>query len=134
MIKVKDSLSFALISINIIFLLYYSIQLLVFTNEFALKNIGFFNHAVAGLSEILGIIFLCLSVGLLVSFFKGIKNQFPLLITIFLMQILISFNFWRYVFTDSPGETDITTITFNALIFTFMGLLMFLLILRLKKI
>ena len=86
MIKVKDSLSFALISINIIFLLYYSIQLLVFTNEFALKNIGFFNHAVAGLSEIIGIIFLCLSVGLLVSFFKGIKiysKSFRILICIF---------------------------------------------------
>ena len=84
MIKVKDSLSFALISINILFLLYYSIQLLVFTNEFALKNIGFFNHAVAGLSEIIGIIFLCLSVGLIVSFFKigNLVNSFNVILSL----------------------------------------------------
>ena len=45
-----------IIIINIIFFAYYSIQLLVFTDEFALNNLGFFNHAVAGLSEIIGII------------------------------------------------------------------------------
>ena len=134
MIKLKDPLSFTLLSINIIFLLYYSIQLLFFTDEFALKNIGFFNHAVAGLSEIIGIIFLCLSIGLFISFFNGAKNQTPLFITIFLTQIIISLNFWRYVFTNSPGESDIKTITFNASVFSITGLLMLLLILRLKNI
>ena len=69
MIKLKDPLSITLLIINIIFLLYYSIQLLIFTDEFASKNIGFFNHAIAGLSEIIGIIFLCLSIGLFISFF-----------------------------------------------------------------
>ena len=42
---------------NIVFFIYYSVQLLIFTDEFILENIGFFNHAVAGLSEIVGIIF-----------------------------------------------------------------------------
>ena len=45
------------LSINILFYLYFSIQLLVFTDEFAQENLGFFNHAVAGLAEIIGIIF-----------------------------------------------------------------------------
>jgi len=53
MFKIKDSISQALLGVNIIFLLYYSIYLLIFTDEFAIKNIGFFNHAVAGLSEII---------------------------------------------------------------------------------
>ena len=44
-----------LIGVNIIFFLYYSLQLLIFTDEFAMKNIGFFNHAIAGLLEIIGI-------------------------------------------------------------------------------
>ena len=134
MIKLKDPLSFTLLSVNIIFLLYYSIQLLLFTDEFALKNIGFYNHAVAGLSEVIGIIFLCLSIGLFISFFNGAKNQTPLFITIFLTQIIISLNFWRYVFTNSPGESDIKIITFNASVFSITGLLMLLLILRLKNI
>ena len=134
MIKLKDPLSFTLLSINIIFLLYYSIQLLLFTDEFALKNIGFFNHAVAGLSEIIGIIFLCLSIGLFISFFNGAKNQAPLFITIFLTQIIISLNFWRYVFINSPGETEIKIITFNASVFSLMSFLMLLLILRLRNI
>ena len=134
MIKLKDPLSFILLIINIIFLLHYSIQLLVFTDEFALKNIGFFNHAVAGLSEIIGIIFLCLAIGLFISFFNGAKYQAPLFITILLLQMIISFNFWRYVFTNSPGETDIKIITFNAFVFSLMGFLMLLLILRLKNI
>ena len=133
MIKLKDPLSSVLLLINIFFLLYYSFQLLMFTNEFALKNIGFFNHAVAGLSEIIGIIFLCLSIGLLISFLNGAKNQGPLFITILLTQILIAFNFWRYVFTNSPGETDIKIITFNALVFSLMSFLMLLLIFRLKN-
>ena len=133
MIKLKDPLSFGLLIINIIFLLYYAIQLLVFTNEFAIKNIGFFNHAVAGLSEIIGIIFLCLSIGLFISFFNGAKKQGPLFITILLTQIFISVNFWRYVFTNSPGETDIKIITFNAFVFSLMGFSMLLLIFRLKN-
>ena len=57
MIKLRDKISILFILINICFLLYYSAQLLIFTDEFAIKNLGFFNHAVAGLCEILGIIF-----------------------------------------------------------------------------
>ena len=53
-----------LLLLNIFFLLYYGIQLLVYTDEFALNNLGIFNHAVAGLSEIIGIIFLSLSISL----------------------------------------------------------------------
>jgi len=134
MIRLKDPLSILLLIINIIFLLYYSTQLLLFTDEFASKNIGFFNHAVAGLSEIIGIIFLCLSIGLFISFFNGAKNQAPLFITIFLTQIIISLNFWRYVFTNSPGETDIKVITVNASVFLIISLLMLLLIIRLRII
>ena len=129
----NNFINLILIGVNIIFLLYYSSQLLIFTNEFALKNIGFFNHAVAGLSEIIGIIFFSLSVGLILIFFKGVRNQLPLLITILLMQIIISLNFWRYVLTDSPGETDINIITINALIFSLSGFSMFILLLRQKK-
>ena len=54
----KKNIDNLIIIINIIFFSYYAIQLLVFTDEFALNNLGFFNHAVAGLSEIIGIIFL----------------------------------------------------------------------------
>ena len=50
-----------LIILNILFLLYYSFQLLIFTDEFALNNLGSFNHAIAGLSEVVGIIFLSLA-------------------------------------------------------------------------
>ena len=56
-----------LIVFNIFFLLYYSFQLLVFTDEFALDNLGVFNHAIAGLSEIIGIIFLSLAISLLLE-------------------------------------------------------------------
>jgi len=129
----KNNINLCLIGINIIFLLYYAFQLLIFTDEFALKNIGFFNHAIAGLSEIIGIIFFSLAMGLTVILFKGLKNQLPLLITILLMQITIALNFWRYVLTNSPGETNINVITFNALIFSLSGLTMFLLLLRRKK-
>ena len=118
----KNRINLCLIGVNIIFLLYYALQLLIFTDEFALKNIGFFNHAVAGLSEIIGIIFFSLAVGLTFILIKGIKNQFPLLITILLMQIIISLNFWRYVLTNSPGESDTNTIIFNALAFSISGL------------
>ena len=129
----KNRVNLCLIGVNIIFLLYYALQLLIFTDEFALKNIGFFNHAVAGLSEIIGIIFFSLAVGLTFMLIKGLKNQLPLLITILLMQITIALNFWRYVLTNSPGETSINAITFNALIFSLSGFSMFLLLLRQKN-
>ena len=129
----KNRINLCLIGVNIIFLLYYALQLLIFTDEFALKNIGFFNHAVAGLSEIIGIIFFSLAVGLTFMLIKGLKNQLPLLTTIFLMQITIALNFWRYVLTNSPGETSINAITFNALIFSLSGFSMFLLVLRQKN-
>ena len=134
MFKIKNKLDLILIIFNIVCLLYYSVQLLIFTNEFAINNIGFFNHAVAGLSEIIGILFFCLATGLIIILFKGINNQLPLLATIFLMQTIISLNFWRYVVTDSPGETSIDIIIFNAYVFTLMSVSMMLLIARLKKI
>ena len=106
-----------LISINIIFLLYYSIQLIVFTDEFAIKNLGFFNHAVAGLSEIIGIIFLSFSFTLILIIKIGLKNQLPIFLTIFIIQFLIMFNFIRYIFTNSLGEANIESIIFNTIIF-----------------
>jgi len=129
----KNRINLCLIGVNIIFLLYYALQLLIFTDEFALKNIGFFNHAVAGLSEIIGIIFLSLAIGLTFMLIKGLKNQLPLLTTILIMQISIALNFWRYVLTNSPGETSINAITFNALIFSLSGFSMFLLLFRQKN-
>ena len=111
-----------LIVINIFFLLYYSFQLLVFTDEFALNNLGAFNHAIAGLSEVIGIIFLSLAISLFLILINSIKSQLPLFITILLIQLLIFINFARYIFTNSPGETSIETITFNAFIF-FIGLI-----------
>ena len=129
----KNFINLSLIGINIIFLLYYSFQLLIFTDEFAWKNIGFYNHAVAGLLEIIGIILFSLAIGLIILLIKGVKNQLPLLITILLMQIIISLNFWRYVLTDSPGETDINIITFNALIFSLSSFTMLMLLLRQKN-
>ena len=111
-----------LIVFNIFFLLYYSFQLLVFTDEFALDNLGVFNHAIAGLSEIIGIIFLSLAISLLLILRRTIKSQLPLFITIFLIQLLIFINFLRYIFTDSPGETSVQSISLNALIF-FFGLI-----------
>ncbi len=104
--------------INIIFFTYYSVQLLIFTDEFAIKNIGFFNHAVAGLSELLGIIFAALSIILIIIFFKGLKNQFPIFLLIFIIQFFIAINFWRYVVTNSPGESNIKSISLNAIIFS----------------
>ena len=133
MIKITNKINLSLFLFNIIFLLYYSFQLLIFTDEFALNNIGFFNHAVAGLAEIIGIIFFCLAIGLILILFRGAHNQLPLLSTIFLIQIILSLNFWRYVITDSPGETSIDIIMFNAYIFSLMSFLMLILIIRLKK-
>ena len=118
-----------IIVINIFFFSYYSIQLLVFTDEFALANLGLFNHAVAGLSEILGIIFFTFVIGLSIILFRNIEKQLPFFLSIFIFQIVCSINFWRYVITDSPGETNIEIITTNAYFFTiiafFTGILIF---------
>ena len=111
-----------LILLNIIFLLYYSIQLLIFTDEFSYNNLGSFNHAIAGLSEIIGIIFLSLALSLIFIIRNNIKGQIPIFFTILLIQLLIFINFLRYIFTNSPGETSIESITYNALIF-FIGLI-----------
>ena len=67
--------------INIIFFIYYGIQLLIYTDEFAVKNLGFFNHAVAGLSEIIGIVFLSFSLSLIIILFRKIEGQFPFVLT-----------------------------------------------------
>ena len=117
-----------LLLLNIFFLLYYSFQLLVYTDEFALKNLGTFNHAVAGLSEIIGIIFLALSISIIYIWKNNIKGQLPLFLSILLIQVLIFLNFLRYFFTDSPGETTIESIIFNAFIFFIGGLVNFLFI------
>ena len=106
-----------LIILNILFLLYYSFQLLIFTDEFALNNLGSFNHAIAGLSEVVGIIFLSLAVSLFLILRKSINGQLPLFLTIFLIQLLIFINFLRYIFSNSPGETTIESITFNSILF-----------------
>ena len=118
-----------LLLLNIFFLLYYSFQLLVYTDEFALKNLGFFNHAVAGLSESIGIIFLALSISIIYVWKNKINGQLPLFLSILLIQVLIFFNFLRYIYTDSPGETTIESIILNAFIFFITGLVNFLFIL-----
>ena len=117
-----------IIIINIIFFAYYATQLLVFTDEFAINNLGFFNHAVAGLSELIGIIFTTFIIALLIIIFRGLEKQLPLISIITLFQILAALNFWRYVFTDSPGETNLTIITINALFFSIMSCLNLILI------
>jgi|TARA_B100001029_G_C14747923_1_gene279090 hypothetical protein len=133
MFQIKNKINFFLILLNIFFLIYYSTQLLVFTDEFAKNNIGFFNHAIAGLSEIIGLIFFCLAIGLVLVILRGPKNQLPLLATIYLIQLILSLNFWRYVITDSPGETSIEIIMLNAHIFSLTSFSMLILLLRLKK-
>ena len=117
-----------LLLLNIFFLLYYSFQLLVYTDEFALKNLGTFNHALAGLSEIIGIIFLALSISIIYIWKNNIKGQLPLFLSILLIQVLIFFNFLKYIFKDSSGETTIESIIFNAFIFFIGGLVNFLFI------
>ena len=114
--------NYFLLLLNIFFLLYYSIQLLVYTDEFALNNLGIFNHAVAGLSEIIGIIFLSLSISIIYVWNNNINGQLPLFLSILLIQFLILLNFLRYIFTDNPGVTTIESITLNAFIFLFGGL------------
>ena len=114
--------NYFLLLLNILFLLYYSFQLLVYTDEFAIKNLGIFNHAVAGLSEIIGIIFLALTISIIYVWKNKINGQLPLFLSILLIQILIFLNFLRYIFTDSPGETTIESIILNAFIFLIGGL------------
>ena len=131
----KKNIDNLIIIINIIFFSYYGIQLLVFTDEFALNNLGFFNHAVAGLSEIIGIIFISFVIAYTIIIFRGAEKQLPFMFVIFLFQLLAALNFWRYVLTDSPGETSLNVITINAILFSILSVLNFLFILRnLKKI
>ena len=108
-------------------------QLLVYTDEFATNNLGSFNHSIAGLCEIIGIIFISLSIGLFLTIIFSPKLQMIIYITVLIMQIFITLNFWRYVLTDSPGESDIDTITNNALIFSLMSILLIITIFRLRK-
>ena len=131
----KKNIDNLIIIINIIFFSYYAIQLLVFTDEFALNNLGFFNHAVAGLSEIIGIIFISFVIAYTIIIFRGAEKQLPFMFVISLFQLLAALNFWRYVLTDSPGETSLKVITINAILFSILSVLNFLFILRnLKKI
>tara|TARA_B100000886_G_C20313916_1_gene445058 strand:+ start:315 stop:716 length:402 start_codon:yes stop_codon:yes gene_type:complete len=131
----KKNIDNLIIIINIIFFSFYGIQLLVFTDEFALNNLGFFNHAVAGLSEIIGIIFVTFVIAYVILIFRGIEKQLPFILLIFTFQLLASLNFWRYVFTNSPGETSLNIITMNAILFSFVSVINFLFILKnLKKI
>ena len=125
MIKKVDIL---IVIINIIFFAYFAIQLIIFTDEFAINNLGFFNHAVAGLSEIIGIIFITFIISLSIIIFRGLERQLPFILIIFLFQFLAALNFWRYVFTDSPGETNLNTITINAVIFSIISFLNLILI------
>ena len=123
-----------LIILNILFLFYYSFQLLIYTDEFALNNLGSFNHAIAGLSEIVGIIFLSLAISLILILKKSINGQLPLFLTIFLIQLLIFINFLRYIFTNSPGETTIESITFNSILYLLGLLISIIFILRNYKL
>ena len=127
MIKKVDIL---IVIINIIFFAYFAIQLIIFTDEFAINNLGFFNHAVAGLSEIIGIIFITFIIALSIIVFRGLERQLPFILIIFLFQFLAALNFWRYVFTDSPGETNLNIITINAVIFSIISCLNLILILK----
>ena len=130
----KKTNNFLLI-LNIFFLLFYSVQLLVYTDEFALKNLGIFNHAIAGLSEIIGIIFLALSISIIYVWKNKINGQLPLFLSILLIQFLIFFNFLRYIFTDNPGETTIESISVNAFIFLIGGVGNFLfIVINFKKL
>ena len=87
-----------LLLLNIFFLLYYSFQLLVYTDEFALKNLGIFNHAIAGLSEIIGIIFLALTISIIYIWKNNIKGQLPLFLSILLIQVFNFFKFFKIYF------------------------------------
>ena len=126
----KKNINNLIIIINIIFFSYYAIQLLIFTDEFAMNNLGFFNHAVAGLAEIIGAIFLTFILALIFIIYLGIEKQFPLIYCIFTIQFLVSINFWRYVITNSPGETNLDIISINAMFFSFVTILNLLLIIK----
>ena len=89
-----------LIILNIFFLLYYSIQLLIYTDEFALNNLGTFNHAIAGLSEIIGIIFFSLAISLILILMKSINGQLPLFILIFFNPIININKFFSIYFNQ----------------------------------
>ena len=117
----KKNIDILIIILNIIFFSYYAIQLLIFTDEFAMNNLGFFNHAVAGLSEIVGIIFVTFVLAYIIIMFRGIEKQLPFIFLIFIFQVLVSLNFWRYVFTNSPGETNLETIMINAVLFSLVS-------------
>tara|TARA_X000000950_G_C13854500_1_gene635995 strand:- start:592 stop:993 length:402 start_codon:yes stop_codon:yes gene_type:complete len=131
----KKNIDIFIIAMNIIFFLYYSIQLLIFTDEFAINNLGFFNHAVAGLSEIIGILFISFVIAYLIIIFRGVEKQLPFIFLIFIFQLLASLNFWKYVFTNSPGETSLNVIATNAIFFSLLTILNFLFIFRnFKKI
>tara|TARA_B100000963_G_scaffold67384_1_gene55543 strand:- start:236 stop:652 length:417 start_codon:yes stop_codon:yes gene_type:complete len=121
-INMNKKIDIIIIIINIFFFSYYSIQLLVFTDEFAQANLGFFNHAIAGLSEIIGIIFITFVIGLIIILFRNIEKQLPIFLSILIFQLACSINFWRYVFTNSPGETNIEIITTNAYLFSIITL------------
>ena len=125
MIKKVDIL---IVIINIIFFAFFATQLIIFTDEFSINNLGFFNHAVAGLSEIIGIIFITFIIALLLITFRGLEKQLPFILIIFLFQFLAALNFWRYVFTDSPGETNLNIITINAVLFSIISCLNLILI------
>ncbi len=129
-IKMNKKIDILIIVLNIFFFSYYSIQLLVFTDEFAQANLGFFNHAVAGLSEIIGIIFITFVIGLIIILFRNIEKQLPIFLSILIFQLACSINFWRYVFTNSPGETNIEIITTNAYLFSIITLFTSIFILR----
>ena len=126
----KKNIDILIIILNIIFFSYYAIQLLIFTDEFATNNLGFFNHAVAGLSEIIGLIFTTFVIAYIIIIFRGIDKQFPLILLIFIFQILVALNFWRYVLTNSPGETSINIITSNAIFFSIISFVNLIFILK----
>ena len=126
----KKNIDILIIILNIIFFSYYSIQLLIFTDEFAMSNLGFFNHAVAGLSEIIGLIFTTFIIAYIIIIFRGIEKQLPMIFLIFTFQILAALNFWRYVFTNSPGETSINIIISNAIFFTIISFINLIFILK----
>tara|TARA_B100000609_G_C17144920_1_gene397615 strand:- start:653 stop:1054 length:402 start_codon:yes stop_codon:yes gene_type:complete len=126
----KKNIDILIIILNIIFFSYYAIQLLIFTDEFATNNLGFFNHAVAGLSEIIGLIFTTFVIAYIIIIFRGIEKQFPFILLIFIFQILVALNFWRYVLTNSPGETSINIITSNAIFFSIISFVNLIFILK----
>ena len=70
----------------------------------------------------------------IIIIFRGIEKQLPFIFLIFIFQVLVSLNFWRYVFTSSPGEIDIKTIMINAIIFSLISIFNLIFIYRNLKI